>query len=410
MKSKLLPFASLQFRDFKLLWIGLLISRIGSEMQVVGLNWQMYLLTNSALSLGIIGLCRFIPALILSLPAGIAADTMDRKKVMLWSQIIQLVISLLFTLITFTGYAHPFILYLLLFIYSSASLFDTPARQSVVPTLVPKKYFINAVSLNTILWQGAMVVGPAIAGFMIAGLGVVSVYIANALSFLGVIISLLLIKTNLTVKNKTAFSLTSVKEGIHFVMKKSIISSTMLLDFFATFFASATVLLPIYAKDILLVGPVGLGLLYASSSVGAVISGLIISFIGHVKNQGKTLLVAVAIYGLATILFGISRSFYLSMFFLLIAGASDAVSTIIRNTIRQINTPDYIRGRMVSVNMIFFMGGPQLGETEAGILASLYGAPLSVVIGGIGTIITVTVISLIVPKLRKYRGDEVGIS
>ncbi len=132
--------------------------------------------------------------------------------------------------------------------------------------------------------------------------------------------------------------------------------------------------------------------------------------IGHVKNQGKTLLIAVTIYGASTILFGISRSFYLSMFFLLIAGASDAISTIIRNTIRQINTPDYIRGRMVSVNMIFFMGGPQLGETEAGILAAMWGAPLSVVIGGIGTIVTVGVISLLVPKLRKYRGDEVGIS
>ncbi len=410
MKSKLSPFASLKFRDFRLLWLGLLISRIGSEMQVVGLNWQVYLLTNSALSLGIIGLCRFIPALILSLPAGIAADTLDRKRVMLWSQIIQLVISILFTLVTFTGYAHPLVLYLLLIVYSSASLFDTPSRQSVVPALVPKKYFINAVSLNTILWQGAMVVGPAIAGFMIAGMGVVSVYFVNALSFLGVIISLLLIKANLTVENKTAFSLASIKEGIHFVVKKSIISSTMFLDFFATLFASATVLLPIYAKDILQVGPIGLGILYASSSIGAVISGLIISMIGHVKNQGKTLLVAVAIYGLATILFGISRSFYLSMFFLLIAGASDAVSTIIRNTIRQINTPDYIRGRMVSVNMIFFMGGPQLGETEAGILAAMWGAPLSVVIGGFGTIMTVAVISLLVPKLRKYRGDEVGIS
>lgn len=181
----------------------------------------------------------------------------------------------------------------------------------------------------------------------------------------------------------------------------------MILDFFATFFSSATVLLPAFAKDILAVGPKGLGLLYAAPSVGGIVAGLIVSSFHNLKNQGKILLSAVFVYGLATILFGISRSFYLSLLFLGLTGVGDVVSTVIRNTIRHSTTPDYIRGRMTSINMLFFMGGPQLGEVEAGILAAAIGTPLSVVVGGIGTIIATALITVLIPKLRKYQGDEV---
>lgn len=184
----------------------------------------------------------------------------------------------------------------------------------------------------------------------------------------------------------------------------------MLLDFFATFFSSATVLLPIFAKDILAVGPKGLGILYAAPALGAVIAGLIVSSLGHLKNQGKILLGAIIIYGMATIFFGISRSFFLSLIFLFLTGVGDVVSTIIRNTIRQLTTPDYLRGRMVSVNMIFFMGGPQLGEAEAGILAAAIGTPASVVVGGIGTIIATLMLAFFIPKLKNYQGNKVVVS
>lgn len=374
---------------------------------VVGLNWQVYLLTHSALSLGIIGLSRFFPAVLFSLPSGIAADMFDRRKVMLTAQTVQFFIAILFTIITFMGNTNPWVLYILLFVYSTASVFDTPARQSIVPDLVPNKYFMNAVSLNTILWQGAMVIGPAIAGFVIAIWGVGMVYLFNAFSFIAVISSLILMKKSVKILHKTTFSIYAIKEGIHFVARTPMIYSTMILDFLATFFASATVLLPIYAKDILMVGPTGLGILYASSSMGSVIAGGIISSLGHIKNQGKTLLIAVFFYGFATILFGLSRSFYLSLFFLFIAGAGDAISTIIRNTIRQLTTPDRLRGRMVSINMIFFMGGPQLGEAEAGLTAAILGAPGSVLLGGVGTILSVIILSVLIPQLRKYRGDEI---
>jgi len=404
------PFVALGYRDFRLLWIGLLISRIGSEMQVVAMNWQVYLLTGSALSLGLIGLSRFIPVMIFSLPGGIVADRFDRKKIMLVSQVLMIIFSLVLTIATYLGDITPIHIYLLIAASSIASTFDTPARQSVVPYLVPKKHFVNAVSLSTIMWQTAVVLGPSVAGFIIAFYGVVAVYFINTISFIGVIIALLsMSKIRAEISKVTTFSLSSIIEGLNFVRRTPILYSTMLLDFFATFFSSATVLLPIFAKDILAVGPQGLGLLYAAPSVGGILAGFILSSLGHIKHQGKVLIAAVGIYGLATIFFGISKSFYLSLFFLFFTGAGDIISTIIRNTIRQIVTPDYLRGRMVSINMLFFMGGPQLGEVEAGLVAASFGAPISVVIGGIGTLVATAALSLFIPKLIKYRGDELAV-
>jgi len=398
---------ALRYRDFRLLWLGLLISRIGSEMQVVAVSWHIYLLTGSALSLGIIGLARFIPTIFFSFLGGIAADSIEKKWVMLVAQISMITSSLALAITTLSGNINPLIIYLLIGANSAASAFETPARQSIVPQLVPKKHFINAVSLNTTMWHTAIVLGPSLAGFTIAFLGVGSIYIINTISFLAVILALILMTTKESKGPKdVSFSLSSLVEGVSFVRRKPIIYSTMLLDFFATFFSSATVLLPIFAKDILMVGPAGLGLLYAAPSIGAVAASIVFSSLGHVKNQGKILLGAVIIYGLATILFGISRSIYLSIIFLAITGIGDIVSTIIRNTIRQLITPDYLRGRMVSVNMIFFMGGPQLGEIEAGAVAAFLGTPASVVIGGIGTVMATLLLAYFVPVLRNYQGDE----
>ena len=406
-KPKMSPFAALKFRNFRLLWIGLLISRIGSEMQVVAVIWQVYLLTGSALSLGMIGVARFLPILFFSLFGGIAADKFDRRKIMFFSQFLMIFVSLVLAFTTYSGHISPWLIYLLIAGNSISSAFDTPARQSLVPSLLPKKYFMNGVGLNTIMWQTAIVLGPSMAGFIIAYAGVGSVYLINIFSFIGVIIALIMMKTSGRVVGKTVnFSLASLQEGLSFVKSTPIIFSTMLLDFFATFFASATVLLPIFAKDILAVGPQGLGFLYAAPSFGAVIAGIIFSSLGHLKNQGKILIVSVSLYGAATILFGLSRSFYLSLFFLALIGAGDVVSSIIRNTMRQLSTPDHLRGRMVSVNMLFFYGGPQLGEAEAGLAAAFLGAPLSVVLGGAGTIFATIVLALLIPQLRKYRGHD----
>jgi MFS family permease len=291
---------------------------------------------------------------------------------------------------------------------SLAGVFDTPARQSIVPLLVPKEQFVNAVSLNTTMWHTAIVLGPSISGFVIAALGVSIVYAFNSATFLVSFIAIVLMtKVGRETTTRSSFSLASVSEGLRFVFRTPLILSSMLLDFFATFFSSATVLLPIFAKEILSVGPQGLGILYAAPSLGAVTGGLFISSFRHVRNQGKLLISAVLFYGAATFLFGFTRHFALSLILLYLTGMGDVVSTIIRNTIRQMTTPDHLRGRMVSVNMIFFMGGPQLGEVEAGLLAAVVGTPASVAIGGLGTIIATLLIAYLVPKLRKYRGDEI---
>jgi len=407
------PFSSLKHKNYRLFTGGYLISRIGSEMQAVAVAWQIYMLTGSAFSLGIIGLSRFLPVITLAPVAGTAADKIDRKKIIMVTQILMMVFSLAlaFTTFTKTNNVSPLLIYLLIGLNSLAGVFDTPARQSYITSLVPTKDFLNAVSLNVLVFQTAIVLGPSISGFVIAYLGIGSVYLINAVSFLGVIFALVAIKdTEALIDNKVSWSLSSLKTGLSFVFKTPIIYSTMLLDFFATFFSSATVLLPVFARDILAVGPKGLGLLYAASSVGAVTAGLTISSVKNIKHQGKILIAAILCYGLATILFGFSRSFYLSLAFLFIAGAGDAVSTIIRNTMRQLITPNHLRGRMVAVNMIFFMGGPQLGEAEAGFLAALSGAPFSVVIGGMDTLLATTLISILIPSLRKYQGEEVKLA
>ncbi|OGG19314.1 hypothetical protein A3D78_05440 [Candidatus Gottesmanbacteria bacterium RIFCSPHIGHO2_02_FULL_39_14] len=411
MKSKISPFSAFKIRDFRLLWLGLLISRIGSEMQVVAVSWQVYLLTGSAFSLGIIGLARFLPVLFFSLIGGVAADRYDRRKVMLFSQIAMAFFSVVLAITTWNGTVSASVIYLMIAANSLASVFDTPARQSIVPLLVPKKQFVNAISLTTTMWHAAIVLGPTISGFTIASLGIASVYIINAVSFIASIISLLLLKRGgREVATRTSFSLTDITEGLSFVFKTPLMISSMLLDFFATFFSSATVLLPIFAKDILQVGPQGLGILYAAPSIGAISGGLLISSFNKINKQGKLLITGVLIYGLSTFFFGFTRNFLVSLIFLFFTGFGDVISTIIRNTIRQMVTPDYLRGRMVSVNMIFFMGGPQLGEVEAGFLAATVGAPLSVSIGGLGTILITLLIAYFVPKLRKYEGHEVIMS
>lgn len=380
-------------------------------MQVVAIIWQTYLLTNSPLSLGLIGLARFLPVLLFSLLGGYVADRFDRRLVMIWSQSVMTFFSLILFYTTLKGTITPELIYLMIAINSAVSVFDTPARQSIVPLLIPREQFINAVSLSTTLWHLAIVLGPSISGFAIASSGVASVYLINAITFLVSIISLLFLKKGgRETETETSFNLKSLTEGVRFVFKTPLMYSSMLLDFIATFFSAAQTLLPIFAKDILNVGPQGLGLLYAAPSIGAIVGGFLMSFFHKVNKQGLLLLVGVIIYGAATFLFGFTRSFPFALFFLFFMGFGDSISTIIRNTIRQMATPDYLRGRMVSVNMIFFFGGPQLGEIESGLLATAIGSPLAVSLGGLATITATLFIAYFVPKLRKYQGHDVIIS
>lgn len=416
-------YPALKYRDFRLLWVGQMISSIGTQMQIIAVNWHIYELLKGhtytldllgreidfggeALALGGLGLVRIIPVVIFALLGGIVADIFDRRRIMLITQTGALTASTLLAVTTLTGYDAVWIIYALTALAAAVSAFNAPAEQSLTPNLVPAKHLTNAVSLTTMLWYFGTILGPALAGVLISAFDVGVVYVVDAITFGAVLTALALMRYRRDPAQKGAeFSWAALKEGVMFTYRSRIIWSTMLLDFFATFFSSARTMLPIVADDILKAGVQGYGLLATAQPVGAMIAAVILASRRDIYRQGYWLLISVAVYGLATALFGISTVFVISYVLFGLTGAGDTVSTVIRGTIRQIMTPDKLRGRMTSVNMMFFMGGPQLGELEAGVVASLLGAPFAIVTGGIATVLLTGWLAWNYPRLRNYTSD-----
>jgi MFS family permease len=401
---------SLHHRRFRLLWLGLLISITGSQMQLWALFWHIRTITSQPIALGAVGLARILPVIVFSLIGGALADVLNRRRILFLTQTGMALVAFALGWLTLTAHIDLWHIYLLTALQAVAQAFDGPARQALVPNLVPTSDLPNAFSLSSIANQTGSIVGPALSGFIIAAGGLPYVYIINAISFLAVILALAMMgpvdQNNSNIPRNRVVSRSAISEGVHFILNQPLILSTMILDFFATFFASANTLMPIIAVDVLHVGAVAYGWLSAAQAIGAMIAAVIISQMHEIRKQGPVFMLAVVVFGLATIIFGASRIFLLAMFALIIVGAADTVSTIIRNTIRQLATPDYIRGRMTSVNQIFFQGGPQLGEVEAGLAAQLLGAPFAVISGGVGCILAVIWIARRWPQIRKYNGDE----
>lgn len=406
---------ALKYRNFRLLWFGLFISMSGSLMRNAAILWHVSLLApadQKALALGMVGLVRVIPIIIFSMLAGVVADAADRRKLMLITNTALMLVSATLAVLTFSDQLTLAGLYVLAALSAAIGSFDGPARQSLFPALVPREHLPNAISLNSIMFQTASAVGPALGGWLIAAArGEVGwVYAADALSFLALIASLALMRhvPNRPPEQRTEISLRAAWEGLRFVFTSPLIRASMLLDFFATFFASATALLPLYAQDILKVGPEGYGMLVGASAVGAMLTSLVMAgLVDKLQARGKILLGAVLVYGLATVGFGLSTTFWMAYAFLFLIGAADMVSTVLRNIIRQLTTPDGLRGRMTSVNMIFFMGGPQLGELEAGLVAQAFGPVVSVVSGGLACLGVSAAIAWKTPQLLAYRRDPI---
>jgi len=399
---------SLKNRRFFLLWLGLLISIAGTQMQIWALFWHIRELTEAPIALGGVGLARILPVIIFSLIGGAVADSFKRTRIIYITQTFAAGTAVALAWFTQIGQITIWHIYILTALQAVAIAFDGPARQALVPNLVPTKDLPNAFSMTSIAFQTGSILGPALSGLIIAFAGQQAVYYINALSFMAVVLALIMIGDvpQRMPKQIKAVSWKSISEGVHFILGKPIILSSMLLDFVATFFASANTLMPIVARDVLHVGVVEYGWLSAGQSVGAVTASLVISQISELRRQGPVFLGAVIIFGMATILFGLSNSFVLAWCTLTVIGAADSVSTIIRNTIRQLQTPDHIRGRMTSVNQIFYQGGPQLGEVEAGTVAQLFGVSLAIISGGIACIVGMLVIVRKWPMLLSYNGDE----
>ncbi len=406
---------ALRHRKFALLWAGLLISIAGSQMQIWSIYWHLRTLTDKPIAVSGVGIARLVPILLFALVGGLVADTFNRRRVLFVTQTFMLLCAFGLGIFTFMGNINIWVIYIISAISGIAIAFDSPSRQSLISNLVPREDLASAFGLQSIASNTGAIIGPALSGLVIATLGQQWTYWINAISFLAVLAALVMMgrveRENApieaivkTPRKKLDFS--GIPVGIRFIVNQPIIFSSMLLDFFATFFSSANTLLPFVAQDILKVGVIGYGWLSAAQSIGSVAVAFILAQRTRIRRQGKLLLWGVASFGVATVVFGLSRSFLLTFVALVIMGAGDAISTVLRNTIRQLQTPDELRGRMISINQLFFAGGPRLGEVEAGLVAQAFGTPVSIVTGGIGCIISVIVVALKFPQIRKYNGDE----
>ncbi len=396
---------ALRYPRFRYLWLALILSTAGANMQLWALFWHVRTLTPHPIALGGIGLVRILPVIFFSLIGGVAADRYNRRKIFFLAQCVLAVVAAGLAWLTWRGSITLWQIYALTALQATAAAFDIPARQSLVPNLVPAKDLPNAFSLSSIAFQVGAIVGPALGGWTIAVWGQAYPYLINALSYGAVLLAIWRMGSVPQQKIQTRRSVwdwQAMREGWLFILSQPLIFASMLLDFFATFFSSANTLMPIVARDILGVGEIEYGWLSSAQAIGAVFAGLIVSQMGEVRRQGPLFLLSVIVFGLATVLFGLARAFWLAMVALIIIGAADAVSTIVRNTIRQLLTPDHLRGRMVSVNQIFFLGGPQLGEVEAGAVAQLFGAPFAIVSGGIGCLLAVAWVMRRWPQLWAY--------
>lgn len=393
-------YGALHSRDFRLFLAGVFLAALGQQMIGVALGWELYERTGSALVLGFIGLAQVLPIIVLFLPAGYIIDRYNRKYVVMAAQLALALAELGLALLSYER-GPLLLIYGCLIMMGCALSFNNPASSALVSQVVPEVAFENATTWRSSTSQLAAVLGPASSGFLI-GLfhGSTLVYVLSAGTALIFVLLLLVIHTRSQITAFGRRSLSSLLQGLRFLGKTQVLLAAITLDLFAVLLGGATTLLPIYATSILHVGPVGLGWLQAASSIGAVCMALTLAHRPPFKRAGSTLLLAVAAFGLATIVFGISRWFWLSLLMLFLLGAFDNISVVIRSTLLLVRTPDEMRGRVSAVSSLFIGTSNQLGGFESGLVAQLIGPVPAVVVGGIGTILIVLLIGWIWPEMR----------
>ena len=427
------PYAAFRHRGFTLYSAGNLVSVVGRLMLFVAVEWEIYARTNSATALGLVGLVIAVPVVLLSLPAGHIADRYSRKTIVLWSQAISAVCSLALAFVSWNHLAlppWPFLesgnnllaaiasvferhatyrfedrslplIYLILLISATGRTFGWAARSAYFPTLVPRETFANAVTWNSSIFQVGSVVGPAFGGLLIVRTGFPFIYALDAFCAMSFFFLVLPIHARGRGGGTESSPWQSLVAGMRFVMTKKVILATITLDMVAVLLGGATALLPVFAANILHCGPIGLGWMRAAPGIGAFVTAILIAYLPPIRQAGKTLLWCVAGFGAATIVFGLSRSLWLSLAMLFFTGVFDSVSVVIRHTIIQLLTPDEMRGRISAVNNIFIGTSNELGALESGLTAAYFGPMLSVVGGGIGTILVVLGVAKAWPETRK---------
>lgn len=397
------PYAALRYSEFRLILAGRFISSLGSQMLSVAIGWELWLRTHSTFALGMVGLVQVIPVILLSLPAGHVADQYNRKRIILFSQV--LLVTCSFGLAGLSYFEGSLILiYICLLGIGVGRAFNDPASATLIPQTVPPEVFASAATWSSSSWQLAAIIGPAIAGLIAAQMEKVTViYVLDGIAALVFLMLVMLVKGRQLALSRKAATMESLAEGLRFIRGNKVILAAITLDMFAVLFGGAVTLLPVYATDILKVGSQGLGLLRAAPSIGSLIMAFALTHLPAFRQAGRTLLVAVVGFGLATVVFGLSNSFWLSMVMLMLLGGLDNISVVIRGTLILIRTPDEMRGRTSAVNGIFIGVSNELGGFESGLVASFFGPIISVVAGGILTVLVVLGVAKIWPELREMK-------
>jgi MFS family permease len=396
------PYGVLQNRDFLLYLIGRFVASFGQQMLVVAVGWEIYERTRSTLALGFVGLVQVVPMFLFTLPSGHVADNYNRKIVILWMQAAIGIACAGLALVSGTQSPVTW-MYGCLFLLGAARTYLWAASSAFMPQLVERHQFAKAVTWNSGLFQVSSVTGPAAGGMLIAlAHSAVWVYALNVVASFLCVALIALVRTHHKVAAKEPMSLRNVAAGLKFVYRTKIVLGSITLDMFAVLLGGATALLPVYAKDILRVGATGLGWLQAALPLGSLLMSVILVHRPPLQKAGRTLLWAVAGFGLATIGFGYSKVFWLSFLMLFLCGATDYISVVVRHTLVQLLTPDEMRGRVSAVNSLFIGTSNQMGEFESGFVASFTSPLFAVVSGGVGTILVVAVVAWLWPEIRKY--------
>ena len=393
------------YPGFQRYWAARLCVTLAIQMQAVAIGWQIYDLTRRPLDLGLVGLAQFLPSLGLALVTGHVADRYDRRTVMALCIIVEAICAVLFLMFTLQGGTHTPFLFGVLVLFGTARAFEFPASVALMPNLVPQRLFTNAAAWSSSSWQVATIVGPAIGGLLYA-VGPEAVYGCCVLMFL---LSAFLVNTihiEHREKEQMAATWESVVAGISFIRGQPVVLGAASLDLFAVLLGGATALLPVYARDILHVGPWGLGLLRSAPAVGALVTALIVARRPIQRHAGAILLGAVGVFGLSIVVFGLSHNLWLSLLALTILGASDMISVVIRRVLVLVKTPDEMRGRVSAVESVFIGASNELGEFESGVTAAWFGVVPAVVLGGLGTLAVVGLWARIFPQLRQVDSLE----
>jgi MFS family permease len=395
---------------FRRYFTGNMILILGWQMQKVAIGWEIYERTHSAMALGLAGFAQFLPQLLFMLFAGHATDRYNRKYVLMAALTANAMAAAGLAFNAVWG-GSIYVLYACLFAYGTARAFIMPSRAAFLPGLVPLDIFSTAVSWNSSGFEIASMAGPAIGGLLIAAFeSPTLVYTINAIGQFGFVALLAGIHYKFSPGPREPLTMDSFSAGFRFVRKQKVVLSAMALDMFGVLLGGATALMPIYAKDILRVGPRGLGWLMTAPSIGAFTMALFQAHRGPLRKAGRTLLIAVAGFGIVTVVFGVSRSFWLSMAMLCVLGSCDNISVVVRSTLVQVLTPDDMRGRVSALNSLFIGTSNELGAFESGLVAQAFGPIFSVVSGGIGTLLIVVGIAWLSPDLRRYgRLDQAQI-